>query len=40
MCSLLMYVCRLHIALVWIHVGTSLSQYDVVGRMGMLEGFV
>lgn len=29
MCSLLMYVCRLHIACVWVPVGTPLSQYGV-----------
>ena len=30
LCSLLMYVCRLHLAPVRVHVGTPLSQYGVV----------
>ena len=40
LCSLLMYVCRFRIAPVWVHVGTPLSQYNIVRVvciLGVLE---
>jgi hypothetical protein len=35
-CSLTMYVCRLHIAHVWVPVGTMSSYYGVVWVVGIL----
>ena len=36
MCSLLVYVCELHIAPLWVPLGTLLSQYGVVWAVCIL----